>query len=97
MWGHQSFLTTASFMADSLLLNSSLFLFVWMCAHSFLDELELALVLEHLEQLHGVPIVGHEAAHLLDHVLHELGVLGEVPVLLAMHRLAAVLCHFGFC
>lgn len=57
---------------------------------TLLDELELALVLEHLEQLHGVPVVGHEAAHLLDHILHELGVLGEVPALLAMHRLATL-------
>lgn len=45
--------------------------------YPFLDELEGPLVLGDLEQLHGAPLVGRKAAHLPDHVPHELGVLGE--------------------
>lgn len=45
--------------------------------YPLLDELERALVLRHLEQLHGAPLVRGEAAHLADHVAHELGVLGQ--------------------
>lgn len=43
-------------------------------AHPFLDELEVVLVLEHLEHLLE-PLVSCEAVHFLDHVPHELGVL----------------------
>ncbi len=45
--------------------------------YPFLDELERALVLGHLEQLHSTPLVRREAAHLADHVAHKLGVFGQ--------------------
>lgn len=42
-----------------------------------LDELECTLVLGHFQQLHVAQLC--EAAHLLDHVPHEIGLLSEVP------------------
>lgn len=62
-------------------------------AHPLLDELECALVLGHFEQLHGSPLVGCEAAHLPDHVPHELGVFGEAPASPAVSRLTDVFRH----
>ena len=50
-----------------------------MYPHPFLDELEHALVLEDLEQFHGMLLIWGKATHLSDHVPHELGVLGEAP------------------
>ena len=52
--GVQSFLATAFLMAARTLLSSSLLLLVQMCVcpYPFLDELEIALVLGNLEQLH---------------------------------------------
>ena len=58
--------------------------------HPFLDEFQGPLVLRDLEQLHGAPLTGDKATHLLDHVPHELGVLGEAPVAAAVPRLAHV-------
>ena len=63
------------------------------CPHPFLDELEGPLVLGDLEQLHGPPLMRGEAAHLPDHVPHELGVLGEAPAAASVPRLAHVLGH----
>lgn len=45
--------------------------------YPLLDELEGTLILGHLQQLHGAPLVRGEAAHLTDHVTHELAVLGQ--------------------
>ena len=90
----QSFLAAAFLMAARTLLSSSLFLLAQMCPpHPFLDELEGPLVPGDLEQLHGPPFIRGEAAHLLDHVPHKLGVLGEVPVAAAVPRLAHILGH----
>ena len=45
--------------------------------YPLLDELEGTLILGHLQQLHGAPLVRGEAAHLTDHVTHKLAVLGQ--------------------
>ena len=50
----------------------------------------LLLSLGHFEQLRGSPLVGREAAHLPVHAPHELGVLGEAPVALAVSHLVAL-------
>lgn len=41
-----------------------------------------------------LPFLGDKATHLSDHVLPELGVFGEVPVVAAMPWLVHVLGHF---
>ena len=78
-------------MAAKMLLSSCLFLLAWMCVpHPFLDEFQGPLVLRDLEQLHGAPLTGDKATHLLDHVPHELGVFVRCP----QWWLAHILCHF---
>lgn len=57
-------------------------------AHPLLDERDYRLALGHHEQLHSTPLVGHEAANLLDRVHQDLGVLREAPVGLAVPQLA---------
>ena len=64
------------------------------CPHPFLDEFSGSLILKDLEQCHGGLLIGGKATHFPDHVLHELGVLGEVPAGAAVPQLAHVLCHF---
>ena len=63
------------------------------CPHPFLDELEGLLVLGDLHQLHVRPLIRGEAAHLPDHVPHELGVLGKAPEVVAVPQFAHVLGH----
>ena len=46
------------------------------CAQATLQELEGALILGHLQQLHATLLVGGMSDHLTDHVAHELGVFG---------------------
>lgn len=46
------------------------------CAQTTLQELEGALVLGHLQQLHATLLVGSVSDDLTDHVAHELGVFG---------------------
>ena len=60
-------------------------------AHPLLDELECALVLGHFEQLQGAPLIGCKAAHFLDHVPYELGVLSEAPTTPAVSHLLTFL------
>ena len=64
------------------------------CPHPFLDEFQGPLVLRDLEPLHGSLLIGDKGTHLSDHVPHELGVLGEVPTVAGVPRLAYVLCQF---
>lgn len=46
------------------------------CAQATLQELEGALILGHLQQLHAPLLVGGMSDDLTDHVAHELGVFG---------------------
>lgn len=48
------------------------------CPYPFLDELQGPLVLRDLELFRGVPVLGSKATYLADHVLHKLGVLGQL-------------------
>lgn len=73
-------------MAASMSLNSSHLL----CVPTLHDEPECVLVLGHFEQLHGVLLVGREAAHLPDLVLHE---LGEGPAVSTVSQLVDVPPH----
>lgn len=63
------------------------------CPRIFLDELQVSLVLTDLERIHGTSLIGDKATYLLDHIPHELGVLGELPVAVAVPRLAHILGH----
>lgn len=62
-----------------------------MHAHPLPDEPESPLVLGDVEQLHGAALTGAEAAHPLDHVQHELGVLGQALAAVGGPPLAHVL------
>lgn len=45
--------------------------------YPLLDKLEGSLVLWHLQQLHGSPLIWSKPAHFTDHVTHKLAVLGQ--------------------
>lgn len=51
------------------------------------------LSLRDLEQFYGLLLIGGIAAHLSDHVLHELDVLGEAPMAVTVPQLAHVIGH----
>lgn len=78
-WRAQSSLASAFRVAARPLLSSTLPLGADVCPHPFLDELQGPLVLWDLEQLPGTPLIEAKAAHLSDHVPHDLGVCGEAP------------------
>lgn len=65
------------------------------CAQATLQELEGALILGHLQQLHAPLLVGGMADHLTDDVAHELGVFGLHLERKRIHALEKVLK--GYC
>lgn len=46
--------------------------------HPLLDELEGSLVLRHLQELHGSPLIWSEATNFSDHVPNKLAVFGKM-------------------
>lgn len=72
---------------------SALLLGMGLCPYSFPDEFEGLLVLGDLELCPGMRLTQGEAAHLSDHVPHNLGMLGEASAVMAVPQLAHVLGH----
>ena len=56
----------------------------------FYDEFQGPLVLRDPEQFHTILFIGGKATHLSDHVPHELAVLGEMPMAVAVPQLVHV-------
>lgn len=79
----QSLLAAALPRAARTLLSPPLFPLAGCVSHPFPDELQGPLVLRDLEQLHSTLLRRGKVTHLSDHVLHELGALGEVPTAVA--------------
>lgn len=90
-WVHHSFLAAAFLMAPPA--EHRMFSWRRCGAQPLLDELKCALILGHFEQRRGRLLVGSKATHLLGHVLHEVGVLGEAPSEPTLSQFADVLCH----
>ena len=93
--GVRSFLGAAFLIAARTLLSSSLFLLARTCVPILsLMNLRMCLSLETLSSsMVCCLLIWGKAAHLLDHVLHELGVHGEAPRAVFGPRLARVLSH----
>lgn len=68
-----------------------------LCPYPFPDEFEGLLVLGDLELCLGVQLTQGEAAHLSDHVPHNLGMLGEASAVMAVPQLANVPGHLMAC
>lgn len=80
-------------MAARMLLSSSFFLLAWLYTPIlFFKNLRPTCLWRLGATFYGVLLMWDKAAHFFDHILHELGVLGEAPLVVAVWP-ACVLGH----